>query len=654
MMPSIRPSMVRRMQRVTQDTKCYFISEGVSAGTVAEASKIPDMHHPVVSWLVPNMQDPNHPLEFCFGVKEVQRYIATFDDAKSEIPMFGLAQMRTILSNTGIDIANNMPREFRFIMEEFDFLPMGETILKEDKITQVAINAVEVYVEKQEKERKSSANLSSYVANFWKWTKDYLTRTGESMLSYVLGNPWWITVIQFLAKIIRLVICAGTSLVTASMITKNKMLDLLKTTFEKQMRMYSFFPMLIIEFAQALLPMFMTQGASFASNYISQTVRDSSLFQTLEKLAKEYFNVMMVNCGMSFLMGLPKLVFRETTSIFENFLDVSDLPELNLEVFYGSDLDVFGVLGFLDAIMAHLEKEKQKEFITFTFGLFPSLDKQIQTQVNALVDGATFTWISMMKRVLTEPQVQAWLREIYFWIVDIVPCLFHFFVRNYRSFLMIRVNAPQTENAACCLRDVVMDMQKTAVVHGTERGKKEQADAQRKVGFTGAKTEKSWISYLLSRPFSLSETPSEQQTSFENDSEAQKKWADIAPYVPQEESKTKQQSAATHTMRTFPVKQNDLWVAQCTQDDNESFSSHVFPNPVCVFKSRVPFYFERHAMEPHQICVTPSSHAMRSLYPRAMWKWQGQQYVLVHQLPEDVVHHLAKMQTPVFALSALE
>ena len=430
------------------------------------------------------------------------------------------------------------------------------------------------------------------------------------------------------------------------------MLELLKKTFEQQMRIYSFFPKLIIEFAQALLPTFFQKDEKLVFTEVSQDLQKSSLFVPLGHIARKSFHAIMDQCGVSYLITLPQLVFSETTSIFDSFLNVAEEPELQFQDFYGSDLDVFGVVSFLDAMMAHLEPDTQKEFIQFSFGLFPTSNKALKDSLDQVVNKALFTWISFMKSFLQYPEVQAWLRELYFWILDIVPCLFHFFVRNLRSFLTIRVTALQTVNAACCLRDVVMDLQKTAVIYGTERGKKEQADAERKLGESGKKTEKSWIEYLLTKPFSINQTTTEQEQSFQTDVQKNDEWVNnIAPYLSQEETKTKGQTAAAHTMR---AKQDALWVGQCTQDDDNSSGSHLFPNPISVFQSKLPFYFERHVTEPQRFCVTPSSDVMRKLYPRAVWKWKGQQYVMLHLIPSDVVHHMAKMQTPVFALSAFE
>lgn len=658
--PTIRPSMIRQLQRTSPNTTCYFISEDVVHKPVVEnASEIAFKHRPVVSWLVPNTKQPGKPIEFCFSVKEVQRFIHA--QRGHDIPMFQKELMQSIVGED-VTINETMPREFRFVFEEFEMLPLGQETLKEDRVTLVAIDVVEKYVETKNAENIEES-AKSYAGHFWKITKQYLKKTGQTIAAFVLGNPWWVTVVKFLSKVLRVALCAASSVVESALDGRKKLLQMLKETLKRQMGYLAKGSVMIIEIAQSILPI-VTQTANTIENAaISNEVQSYSLFGTLQTLIRTYLHNILDVSGMSFVMRLPKFIFVDSSDMFRQVLGDGRLQPNTLSFFSGMDYEILATVFLMDMIMKVFGKTSAK-FVLFVFQQLPESDatKAILDKSLSLVDKGSFAWFHVMQIMLRSKSKelvktgQELLRRVYFWLLDLVPCMFHYFVRNLRSFLALGITTTPQNNASCCLRDVVLNLQKEAVIYEDERGTAEEAHAAKQLAShqNKAQKEQSWFDYLLRRPFRIDEKTTERNKTFAKDLIAQQEWSEIALDLgntpeQKQEQEAERFSGETHTMKEEDRRsqQEPLWVAQCSNDD----ATDLFPNAVSVFHSKLPFHFQMHALRKHQWCVVPETNAIRSMYPRSVWTWKGQNYVLLHKVPQDFVRHMATMRTPIFALS---
>lgn len=654
--PKIRPSMVRRLQRAKPKTQCYLISE-TDPASLQHVKDMPTSKQPIVSWLVPNTKDANKPFEFCFSVKEVQEFIAQnapTDDSVS-CPMFGQKQMQAVVQKSGIVIDTEMPREFRFVFEEFHLLPYSQETLKEDLITHVALETVEKYVNagyKEEEKKQSVQDESAFRNRFWKFTKEYLdsgfekmTNVASKILLFVLGNPWWTTVAKMLAKILRVVICACSSFVGDVTNQGTKILDMLKKQFMETLREWAHGPQLVLEMAKSLLPAFLSdQPLNFKS--ASENVSKYRLFGTLQKVIGDYIDTIKTACGFSFIMRLPKLVLNDSAAIFERILYVSSLRTFgaNLRKFTELDFHFLAMVVLFDVVTTCFQNAVP--FMDFALRFLPksAITEALKTNFKTFATNKQFTWMRLVEYISQNenPEVRRVMgeamQELYFWIMDVFPCLFQHFVRNVRAFFVFGITAPQDTNASCCLRDVVMSMQKEVVFHGNDRGRGEQAQAANDLAsskLTEKQKKQTWLDYLLRRPFAVDET--EEQVAKVN----QKEWEEMVT--------DPVHNAATPSLDDEDGQEGALWAAQCGHDKN-----HMLPNPVSVDKKHgVPFYFEQAYGSAQDWCVAPNAAHIKQKFPNALWSVGGKQYVLLHNVPNDFVQHMATMQTPVFSFRAI-
>ena len=682
LVPKIRPSMVRRLQRAKQETMCYFITEpwskeddnkqgqtqvakiAKSKHEQTQVAKIAKSKHPIVSWLVPNPKDKSKPFQFCFSVKEVQDYIAekcppTHGDDPEYCPMFGRAQMQDIVG-FDVDIVSEMPREFRFVFEEFHLLPYSQETLKEDTITKAALDAVEAYVEMQNAQHRDESD-NSYVGSFWKFTKQHLkvafaniTDIGSKIMLYILGNPWWTSIVKMLAKILRVVFCTASSFANVTSNTL-QIMTLLENQFKSTLGALSRGSSIIFELAKSIL----FQVFGFGERDVADDISKYRIVGTLENVINRAWERIKEACGFSFIMRLPKIVLQDSIDIFKRLFDTSKLQTL------GDKLAQFNELDFAFLAMVLLFDtlstcfENATKFVLFTFRFLPSNTEnaaKLKKQLEEFAANTTtpFSWLRIIANGLQDETfhdvLQTALQELYFWIMDIFPCLFHYYLRNARAFLVFGISAPLDTNASCCLRDVVMSMQKEAVLYGNERGEGERAQAAIELASTATpqtQKKRTWLDYILRRPFSVDETLEHAaQTS-------KKEWEDVMIQdISATEEEEKKHEASTPSLVVDENDIGELWAAQCGHEDQ-----HVFPNPVSVYKGKYPFFFENvynnNNNQQHQLCVAPNAEHIQQKFPNAIWNFEGRNYVLLHKLPDDLVRHMATMKTPVFSFRAI-
>lgn len=721
----------RPLTSIKPKTECYLIS---AKSTTNELQKeLYAKNKRVLSWHLPHpahIADPTKEIEFCFDIDEVREYILdkTKDETQGDvqninsdpqpIPMFRAEQMRQILltlnnnEDPEVRIADEMPVEFRHV-----FLEIGVMLRSKqpgpktnDTIAAAATSVVREYVQTQqaatpdvqpESEKKAEEKVT-WSNQFWGLTKKYLTsaatgavrfagKIGTRVIEFILRNPIWMTVITTLSQMIRIVLCVCTSVTDVPKLG-TQLLQIMREKLVAVFGPYVAGPLLIMEGAMNLLNCAATLNLESCTNSAWAIGTGAGLLlQSLGSIIGRFGSKILNMIGLGWLMPIVGPILDTGTETFKKMLQLDQYSTSLINMasvinrMTSLDFDLFTVVMLLD-FMARMVPDNESKFVKYVLAFFPN---RLATAIQNSIEKANKKWsflriyVGYMKQAAAVVGMKDTLFEIHAWITDVAPCLFRYVTSCLKSVLTFGILRDQETSAACCMKSLVMAIQRNVMLGEKVRNETLAAEATLDLAnehykaaenakgaydeaYAAAQKEQTWTDWMLRRPFNAendalivakgNELSTATKLAMETKSKYEQfesadynknwnEWSNELGY-----DLKKKRAAAAPMM--VPTSADSLWVAQTATN------GPVFPQPIFVFEKRIPFYVDDHASHEYDSrvsmdrpwCVAPSLKHMQQHIPDAVWSFQGKSYLLLHKLPAKMIEHMAKLNTPIFTL----
>lgn len=708
-----REKQQNRFKRVDTTTQCFLIRQGSNQHFVSKNHIL----EPVLSWCIPDPQNLSSDacvIEFCFVVKEVQDFILkeTNGEHAKACKMFGAEEMRKVLEAKNIhaiEIANEMPHEFRSVFEEYDVLALSNEPLADDRITSVVLESVEAYLMKRQEETGKDNDELADNPTFWKVTKKFLStawnetkKLAVRVVKHILQSPFWLSIVLRTIQTVRMIICIATG-ITGGYEYAWQLLEMfynqLKQEFEHQNKAV----FLVLDAVKVVLKCvvgatFIDFSACFTLDGIKTSVGAiGSIAQSFFRLLKDSLGYILSMLGCTWILPCAPRILSNGADVFNKMLALDAKSTAVFQIarsvtqYSPMNFSLLGTVFFLDTL-AYLIGPSFKMF-TYILHVVPDrvgehdlkqikdyLKNRFQKQNAKKLMSYARLFSEALKQFSNVDIILQFINEIYQWITDVIPCLFSYFWRGIKYIwnsitLGISMLTFPDDDSACCMRDVIMSLRKQLAFGEQTRlnqiqinnafdiARQQKSEQEYKVGAErnaanaaerkareARELQKSyWERVTDYGKYIVGQGPEELVDSKLQSSVVDNAWNEFLRESDQAIAVNKAATfvGSTHTMEVS--KPSMLWVAQC----GDTKSKRVFPNPIFVYNDTIHFYVHKANNSDGAVnnwYVAPSYEDILRVYPDAAWTLGNMNFVLLHKVPQPMVKNMFHLETPIFNL----
>lgn len=734
---------------------CYFIG-------YEENNKKQQIDKMTMSWCLLDPKTSKCTLTFCFDVGDVRKYIDEYtesmekgalvvssqggEEKQQEIqkrvnpPMYRRDEIIKALGDrTDIIVPERMTDEFLFAVQTFDSSVSQEEqgrLLSTDLYGRIIIDIVQKFI------LEKIGTVSEVDGVFWKYTKTalrYFAVKSTNIAVWILRNPFWVSVIKIVAKIIRIGLCVHSSFPTNQVDT---IIKTLQNEFKKQLTGVGFgIPLYIVETGLLVTKCLKNFGTINVTGVVSDCVVGGffHLIGVANIFAKIIQSVVDFSLTRYLVSTIDSLTNHpdEVLGIFLGDINAGIAQDVRYIVQMNNfTLHNWNRVAFL-LVLQYIPIQYIIKVIYMIAKLFPqflpvilaletaaqaiksklntiSSNTKVQNIVETIVNSENrliqmFKGLNFMQLVTQVLQYQdqhdaivGLLEELSEWFFDLIPCIFSSFVRKIKC-IFGDPSSCQTETyVPCCMAKIITSIQDQISSYFSSTTKAKAINAVlsglKNIFTLGGIFSSAAITMTPEIQTALAELVANNPSILDDDENMQKALEKIADgtiekqTIPKDqqdrvvqklvkdnaldesESKSLKQALfgenetehftakdpiPTELYNAFsPEGEARLWAS--LSDEREK--RKVFEKPLYTLilddGTRIPFYlfvwndgavFE----DGHKMHVSVMAQEIAKHYPNAIFEFRGRYFVLLGELPREVVKHMILFSNPIVDLTRI-